>query len=376
MGLSLKSCLWKIPGSDYIGRMNVDLQSLQFTIPEILSLIGLVQCVYVLVYMCFRAGGWTRAAIPFAYFLILAAAFFSGFAQRFIGDLIPAYDRMVWALWFLGPPLSVLLMIQIARITEPPRWLNLWVVGLVPLAYALALGLHLAFDNTQLMEWLGLTGLLAGVVSMVAMWSQRPVLAQLTTQAGGRDRYWLILALVLVNLFFMVTMLLGLTAVLTPDQATVIRTIWGLGFVYLAGTSLFRIYPQAVNLIERASTRAQPAPLRIDEHKIAKRIEDLLTLEKIYHEPAYNRVSLAKELGVSETIVSRVINQHFGKTLPQLFSEKRVEDAKRLLVETDAAIKTISEEVGFNSIASFNRVFRDIAGKTPGQYREEMKKAG
>ena len=354
--------------------MNDALPALQFSIPEILSLIGLVQCVYVLVYMSFRAGGWKRAAIPFFYFLVLALAFLSGFAARFLGHLLPSYDIIMWALWFLGPPLSVLLMAQIARITDPPHWRNLWVVALVPLAYAMAVFLHRTVPDTNLMEWLGLTGLLAGVTSMIAMWSQRPVLAQLTTQPGGRDRYWLILALVLVNLFFLSTMLMGLTGILMPDEATVIRTIWGLGFVYLAGTSLFRIYPQAVNLVERAS-RTQTGLSR-DDHKIAKRIEDLLTLEKIYQEPSYNRVSLAKELGVSETAVSRVINQHFGKTLPQLFSEKRVDDAMRLLVETDAAIKTIAEEVGFNSIASFNRVFRDITGKSPGQYREEMRKVG
>lgn len=356
--------------------MAEDLQSLQFTVPEILSLIGLVQCVYILVYMSFRAGGWKRAAIPFVYFLVLGLAFLSGFAERFLGALIPAYDRMIWALWFLGPPLSVLLMTQIARITELPGRRSLLVVALVPLAYVAALVLHRAVASTQLMDWLVLTGLLAGVISMVAIWWQRPVLAQLSTQPGGRDRYWLILSLVLVNLFFLATMLMGLTSLLTSEEETVIRTIWGLGFVYLAGTSLFRIYPQTVNLVERVHKTPVSTTLSRDEHKIAQRIEGLLIVEKIYHEPAYNRVSLAKELGVSETVVSRVINQHFGKTLPQLFSEKRIEDAKRLLVETDAAIKIIAEEVGFNSIASFNRVFRDIAGKSPGQYRDDMRRAG
>ncbi len=356
--------------------MEDEFQPLLFTVPEILSLIGLVQCVYILVYMAFRAGGWQRAVIPFAYFLVLALAFLSGFAHRFLGELLPFYDRVMWGLWFLGPPLSVLLMTQIARIIEPPRWRSLWVVGLVPLAYGLAVALHHMVPDTDLAEWLVLTGLLAGVGSMIAMWSQRPVLAQMVSQPVGRDRYWLIFALVLVNLCFLGTMLLGLTGLLTPDEATVIRTIWGLGFVYLAGTSLFRIYPQAVNLVERAS-RIHPHPvLSAEDHKIAGRIEELLALEKIYQEPSYNRVSLAKELGISETVVSRVINQHFGKTLPQLFSERRVGDAMRLLAETDAAIKTVAEEVGFNSIASFNRVFRDITGKTPGQYRDEMKKTG
>jgi AraC-like DNA-binding protein len=161
-------------------------------------------------------------------------------------------------------------------------------------------------------------------------------------------------------------MLLGLTNALSLEDARVIRTIWGLGFVYLAGTSLFRIYPQAVRLIERAAVRSE---FSADDKKIAERIENLLNLEKVYQEPTYNRVNLAKELGVSETIISRIINQHFGKTLPQLFNELRVADAKRLLLETDGAIKTIAEEVGFNSIASFNRVFKELENVSPGQFR-------
>ena len=54
-------------------------------------------------------------------------------------------------------------------------------------------------------------------------------------------------------------------------------------------------------------------------------------------------------------------------------NERRVDDAKRLLVETDAAIKTIAEEVGFNSLPSFNRVFKDLTGYAPSIYRKSLK---
>jgi AraC-like DNA-binding protein len=43
-------------------------------------------------------------------------------------------------------------------------------------------------------------------------------------------------------------------------------------------------------------------------------------------------------------------------------------------VETDMPIKAIAEDVGFNSIASFNRVFRDILGQSPGQFRGDTKR--
>jgi AraC-like DNA-binding protein len=342
------------------------LQNLQFTIPEILSLIGLVQCVYILVYIAFRAGGFVRVLLPFAYFLTLGAAFFTGFSERLVGELFTHYDLVSWALWFAGPPLSVLLMIQIAKITEAPPLRSFALLALVPLAFGGGLILSRIFEDGMLKDWLVLTGLLAGIISLMAMWWQRPLLLRLSLEPAGRARYWLIIALVLLNLFFLGTMLLGLTNALSMENTRIIRTIWGLGFVYLAGTSLFRIYPQAVRLIDRAAPRAE---FNDDDRKIAERIENLLNLEKVYQEPSYNRVTLAKELEVSETVISRIVNQHFGKTLPQLFSERRVADAKRLLLETDGAIKTIAEDVGFNSIATFNRVFKELENISPGQYR-------
>lgn len=355
-----------------ISTMFKSIDAVQFSIPEILALIGLVQCVYILVYMAFRAGGWRHAVVPFAYFLVLGAAFLSEFANRFLGQSIPHFEIISWALWFYGPPLSVLLMIQINHITEPPRRRDAWVLMMIPVAYVLSMVAMHEFDGAGHADWLTLTGLLAGVVSLFAMWAERPRLNRLQSQPGGRDRYWLILALVMTNLLFLGTMLLSLTPVLGPNPAMLIRTICGLGFVYLAGTSLFRIYPQALKLIERGARPAtlSPGP---DDMAIARRIESLLTLEKIYQEPDCNRVSLAKELGVSESVVSRVVNAHFNQTIPQLLNDYRVADARHFLSETDMPIKLIAEEVGFNSIASFNRVFKEIEGVTPGQFRDKIK---
>ncbi|MCM2344066.1 MAG: AraC family transcriptional regulator, partial [Alphaproteobacteria bacterium] len=150
------------------------------------------------------------------------------------------------------------------------------------------------------------------------------------------------------------------------EQAVLARTFLGLGFVYVAGTSLFRIYPQAVLLIQRQERRAQATP---QDHELAAKISDLMAIQKLYQEPDCNRASLARELNVAEGTLSRVINAQFGRTVPQFLNEKRIEDAKQLLADTDAAVKVIASEVGFSSLASFNRVFRDVTGESPSAYR-------
>jgi len=91
----------------------------------------------------------------------------------------------------------------------------------------------------------------------------------------------------------------------------------------------------------------------------------------VYQEPTYSRSDLARELNVAETAISRVINIYFGKSFPQVLNERRIVDAQRLLRETPAPVKQVAEEVGFNSMATFNRVFREAVGHTPTEFRAQ-----
>lgn len=350
------------------------MEQLRFSLPEILSLFGVAQCVYVLVYMLFRSGDSKRAVIPFVYFLILGTAFFLDFAARSIGGSTVYYGIIQWFFWFMGPPLSVLLIIQIAQIDRTPGTGHYGVLFLTPLAYVGAIFMSLSdvsciFPNycIVLHDWLIVTGLIAGIASMVSIWTKRELLANMYKEKAGQDRYWLILTLVFVNLFFLAVMLFSLTPALDEETATMIRSFLGLGLVYLAGTSLFRIYPRALNLVPRGG--ATKEGMSADDMALALKIEHLLDFEKIYHESSYGRAELARELEVAETVISRVINLHFGKSFPQLLNERRVDDAKRLLRETDVPVKVVAEEVGFNSTASFNRVFKEISGLSPSAYR-------
>ena len=141
---------------------------LRFSIPEILSLIGLSQCIYILVYMMFRSGDPRRAILPFLYFLVLGLAFFLDFAGDFVGNMFDYYVLAPWAAWFMGPPLCVLLVIQIAQISKipPPRYFLLPL--LVPMAAAAALAVVHRDSNCMLPncpmlgEWLVISGLVPG----------------------------------------------------------------------------------------------------------------------------------------------------------------------------------------------------------------------
>jgi two-component system sensor histidine kinase ChiS len=82
------------------------------------------------------------------------------------------------------------------------------------------------------------------------------------------------------------------------------------------------------------------------------------------------RDDLADAAGVNPDTFSRLFNQHTGKTLTDYICELRVTEAMNRLAETEDTITRISIDVGFENIRTFNRVFKKIAGVTPGEYRE------
>jgi AraC-like DNA-binding protein len=350
------------------------MDQLRFSIPEILALIGAAQCIYIMVYMAFRAGRISRAGLPLLYFFVLATAFMTDFAFYYIGEF-RYYSYVTWAAWFLGPPLSVLLVIQVAQISKVPELKYYTVLALVPFVFALSL--FLAPDQEECRNFLpcedrqsllNVGGIIAGAVSLLAIWLNRSIFESIHGQKTGKDRYWLILSLIFINIFFLVAMLASLSEAAQAEHVILIRNILGLAFVYLVGTSLFRIYPQAVQIAASKNDVLSTA-----ERQIASKIDGLMKLEKVYQEPTYSRSDLARECGVSEMVISRIINLHFQKSFPQMMNEYRVADARQLLKETNANIKTVAEDVGFNSLPSFNRVFKDIEGMTPSEYRKTNK---
>ncbi len=355
------------------------MDNLRFTIPEMLSLIGVFQCVYIAIYILFRVNRISQALVPLLFFVVLGIAFFTDFARNYIGGISDYYDVVSWAAWYYGPPISVLVIIQVANISKLPSVIEWSVLLFIPIAFISAIIATKATDQCDFflecqtfMEWLNISGLIAGAVSLLMIWSHKNIFLDILKQKAGKERYWLILSLIVLNIFFLAVMTLRLGGggnLPNIGDMVVMRTIIGLSFIYLVTTSLFRIYPQALVL---SNTANREEDLSDEDMALAKRIEDLLYLEKVYHENTYSRSDMARELGVSEAAISRVISVYFGKSFPQLLNERRIEDAKRLLLETKASIRVVAQEVGFNSLPSFNRVFKDLSGTSPSEYRKNM----
>jgi AraC-like DNA-binding protein len=92
-------------------------------------------------------------------------------------------------------------------------------------------------------------------------------------------------------------------------------------------------------------------------------------MDRTYAEPL-DIPALAEVANVSQAHFIRTFRATFGETPHRYLQRRRVERAMFLLRESRRSITDICLDVGFESLGTFSRTFRDIVGVNPTDYRE------
>ena len=79
--------------------------------------------------------------------------------------------------------------------------------------------------------------------------------------------------------------------------------------------------------------------------------------------------AMAEMAGISRDYFSRIFKNFTGMNYSKWLNTIRLEKATELLSQKDMTLTEVAMLSGFQSIPSFNRVFRDEKGMAPGEYR-------
>ena len=90
---------------------------------------------------------------------------------------------------------------------------------------------------------------------------------------------------------------------------------------------------------------------------------------------AWPVVRLAEVSGVSEAHFARSFKQAFGVPPHRYLLTRRIERATAMLRDTDLSITEIAFATGWESLGTFGRTFRDVAGESPGMLRPRLQAA-
>ncbi|ABC29773.1 AraC-type DNA-binding domain-containing protein [Hahella chejuensis KCTC 2396] len=109
-----------------------------------------------------------------------------------------------------------------------------------------------------------------------------------------------------------------------------------------------------------------------DDQQIIQHIDQIMRQQQLFRDPDLNLNRLARRAGIPSRQISGAINRVYGRNVSQVVNEYRIEEAKRLLQETDLPVTSLLFEAGFQTKSNFNREFQRVAGMTPSDYRRSV----
>ena len=104
----------------------------------------------------------------------------------------------------------------------------------------------------------------------------------------------------------------------------------------------------------------------------ADALSSLMQKEKLFLHETLSLRTLAGKLQKDPNLVSYILNNFFHKSFYDYVNDYRIEEVKNKIDDpaySHFKIVEIAYECGFNSKATFNRVFKKSTGKSPSEYK-------
>ncbi|WP_271603658.1 helix-turn-helix domain-containing protein [Bradyrhizobium sp. CCBAU 45384] len=193
----------------------------------------------------------------------------------------------------------------------------------------------------------------------------------------------LILALLIVVLLS-VPDLTSISARSVGISASLVASAGLLAIAALAGWALF--HPPPAVPVMAATTTSETAdrmlPIKAAGGRrdataslLLRRLDILMTVERIYRQEGLTIGALAAKLDLPEYRLRQAINEGLGyRNFNAFLNRYRIDEAKAALSDPDqrdVAVLTIAMDAGFQSIGPFNRAFKAEVGLTPTEFRRD-----
>ena len=127
--------------------------------------------------------------------------------------------------------------------------------------------------------------------------------------------------------------------------------------------------PAAIDMPQVATLQAKPDQALIDK------LLAHMTTTKACLDPELSLSTLAKDMDMSRSQLSQLINDGIGENFYDFVNKYRVEEVKSLMADPEMAnysLLGIAFEAGFKSKSTFNLIFKRFTGLTPTEYRKNL----
>lgn len=184
-----------------------------------------------------------------------------------------------------------------------------------------------------------------------------------------RVRLWLVFAL-------LATLAVSLFTESLENQQLALIMRYGLGVLPVQLALLFwltRVSPEQLQFKALAKPASSESGIDPKDAALHRRLMQAIDHEKVYLRPGLTIEGLAELLKAPSHQLRHLINAGLGyRNFAAFLNGYRLDHAKTALADDDRArdtILAIAYESGFASLQSFNRVFKDVIGQTPTDFR-------
>ena len=205
--------------------------------------------------------------------------------------------------------------------------------------------LNAYFSNTYKLELNWILSFLVVFSALFLYSSLQDVIGSLIIELNYEQRWWLNLFSALVVLF------VGVKGYFT--DTTKLNKL------------SFSFSPTSISIPEKTKQTIACDVLEVE------RIENFMNEKKPYLNPDLNLSDLADNLNLNRAQLSQIINSGFDKNFNDFVNEYRVNAVKDKFASGDhkqLSLLGIAFDCGFNSKATFNRVFKKLTNTSPTEY--------
>ncbi|MBO7459160.1 MAG: helix-turn-helix transcriptional regulator [Paludibacteraceae bacterium] len=159
----------------------------------------------------------------------------------------------------------------------------------------------------------------------------------------------------------------GITASLQPEISAVLNMI--ILALYIAMGILFLQYPRLFMEMKPVLYEGKEESGKAANNRWEK-IRKQIIAQEMYLRRGITLEQVAREVGVSRTILSNTLNQQEGMNFNSFINRLRIQEAQRLMREKKGlSLLEIAEQVGYAEQSHFHHQFKHWSGKTPREWK-------
>lgn len=113
--------------------------------------------------------------------------------------------------------------------------------------------------------------------------------------------------------------------------------------------------------------------VRFDTNKNKQKIQQAVEYIKENYSKDLNMAVVSNYISMNYSLFSYSFKQYTGSNFVNYLKTIRMEEAKKLLVETDMRVIEVSQAVGYDNEKHFMKIFKGACGVSPSEYRKNMK---